>query len=381
MEQEVRVCARCILTADFPGIRFDERGICNYCAWHEDLEAEYPNQGSPSKKALEELVNKIKKSGTNKPYDCVTGISGGRDSTYMLFLAKQLGLRPLAVHFDNGWNSAIAARNIKNACEALDVDLYTHVANWEEFRNLQLSFLKASTSDAETPTDVAIMGVLFKAAAENDIKYILNGHSFRTEGLSPIEWTYMDSYYIHKVHKRFGSTKLDSVPLFGIWDYLINLVFRGIKLVPLINFVDYDHEKIDRILEEELGWEYYGGHHHESYYTKFFQSYLLPQKFSIDKRLLELSAKLRSGYITRNHALEEISKPYEFSEELIEYTINKLGLTHDEFMDILSLPVKSFRDYPSIYPLLHTFRKPIHMATKMGLISPLLYTKYLGMED
>ena len=180
-----QICTRCISDTTIEEIRFDEQGVCNYCKMHDALETEF-KQGEEGKEQLEELLSKIREAGQGREYDCVVGVSGGRDSTYLLWWAATNGLRPLAVHFDNGWNSEIAVSNIKNAVQRLNVDLYTHVADWEEFKSLQLSFLRASVSDAEVPTDVAIFGTLHKAAAEENVRYILNGHSFRTEGIVPL---------------------------------------------------------------------------------------------------------------------------------------------------------------------------------------------------
>lgn len=378
MKKQYIVCKRCISDSRIKDIRFDDHGVCNYCHMHEALVAEFP-LGEKGGKNLEKLVGKIRASGKRKDYDCVVGVSGGRDSTYCLYLAVKLGLRPLAVHFDNGWNSEIAVSNIKNAVRKLKVDLYTHVANWEEFKSLQLSFLRASVSDAEVPTDVAIFGTLHKAAANEGIHYILNGHSFRTEGIVPLSWTYMDGRYINSVHRIFGGERLRTVPTFGLWDLLYYTFIKRIKVVPILNYVNYKHEAVDKLIKEELGWQYYGGHHHESYYTKFFQSYLLPLKFNVDKRMLEYSALVRSGQLDRDAALKEfISKPYEFSEELIDYTLRKLGLSTEEFQKILNEPPKSFRDYPSYYPLIRSMKIPIKIASEVGLIPTLLYQKYFA---
>ena len=378
MTSSYRICTRCISDTRIKEITFDDNGVCNYCRVHDSLSKEYP-LGEKGKINLELLVNKIKKVGLKKEYDCIVGVSGGRDSTYALYLAVQLGLRPLAVHFDNGWNSEIAVSNIKNAVRKLNVDLYTHVADWEEFKSLQRSFLRASVSDAEVPTDIAIFGTLHKMAAREGLRYIINGHSFRTEGVVPLSWTYMDGKYLVGVHRQFGGKRLKSVPNFTLTSFVYFTVLRRIQVVPILNYVNYDQKEIDRLLKSELDWEYYGGHHHESYYTKFFQSYLLPQKFHIDKRILEYSALVRSGQMERETALKEVStKPYEFSEELIDYTLRKLGLSIEEFQEIMNQAPKSYVDYPSYYPLIKALKLPIKIATDAGVIPPLLYQKYFA---
>jgi len=370
-------CARCVLDTTIPNIRFDDKGACNYCKIHGDLEKEFP-RGEEGQRCLEVLVQKIQSKVKNKPYDCVVGVSGGRDSTYTLYLAKQLGLRPLAVHFDNGWNSEIAVSNIKNAVSRLNIDLFTHVADWEEFKSLQLSFLKASVSDAEIPTDVAIFGTLHQAAAREGIQYILNGHSFRTEGVMPIGWTYMDGKYINSVHHIFGGAKLRTIPNFTLTDMLYFTYVKRIKVIPILNYVPYNHDEIGKILEKEVGWQYYGAHHHESYYTHFFQSFYLVQKFNIDKRLVEYSALVRSGIIEREEAIEKMQIPYSFDEELVEYALNKLGLTHAEFNAVMAAPRKSFQDYPTYYPFIKAMQAPVKIASDLGLIPSLLYSKFFA---
>lgn len=311
------ICSKCILDTTVPELVFDTNGVCQYCKIYQELDDIYPlNQKGEER--LRTLVNKIVRGGRNKEYDCVLGVSGGTDSTYTLYKTVQLGLRPLAVHFDNGWNSKLAVRNIKKACEKFQVDLITHVVDWEEFKDLQISFLKASTPDAEIPTDVGIHATLIKIAAREGIKYVLNGHSFRAEGVSPIGWTYMDGKYIRSIQKRFGKAKLNTFPNFMMWDLIYYTIIKGIKVVPILNYFDYDKTSAKSLLSNELDWEYSGGHHHESIYTKFFQSYLLPQKFKIDKRKTELSAMILSGHISRNEALEKLqSTPYHIDDLVV----------------------------------------------------------------
>ena len=377
--EEYRICSRCVSDTTIPGIKFDEQGVCQFCYIHDEMDRAAP-QGERGQQMLDELISKIKASGKGKRYDVVVGLSGGRDSTYMLYSAVKWGLRPLAVHFDNGWNSEIAVRNIKNATNKLDVDLYTHVADWEEFKDLQIAFLKASVSDAEIPTDVAIYGALFKAAAQEGIKHIFFGHSFRTEGLMPIGWTYMDGHYVNSVHKQFGKRgKLKTVPNFTAFDLLYYNFVRGISILTPLIYTEYNQEAVGEVMERELDWQYYGGHHHESYYTKFFQSYLLPKKFNIDKRKLENSALVRDGQMSRADAIQEIQgTPYPYDEELVSYTIKKLGLSPTEFEEIMEDPIKTFHDYPTYYPLMQAFRVPIKLATDLGVLPKLLYYKYLA---
>jgi len=228
MAKNTRICSRCLLDTTVADIWFDDQGICKYCGIHDEMEKQYPS-GEEGEKRLKEIIEKIKADGEGKEYDCVLGVSGGRDSTYTLYRAVKLGLRPLAVHFDNGWNSDIGLTNIKNAITKLNVDFHTVVADWEEFKDLQIAFLKASVPDAEVPTDFAIYSVLWKTAAEEGVKYVIEGHSFRTEGTSPISWTYMDGRYIRSIHKKFGKKKVTSFPIMGLSEFLYYTFIKNIK--------------------------------------------------------------------------------------------------------------------------------------------------------
>jgi N-acetyl sugar amidotransferase len=373
-----QMCTRCIMDTTIPEIHFDEKGVCQFCDIHDVLDAMYP-LGEEGELRLAEVVDEMKAAGRGGNYDCVVGVSGGRDSTWLLLTACKLGLRPLAVHFDNGWNSEIAVTNIKNGVNILGVELETHVADWEEFKDIQKAFLRASVPDVEIPTDVAIHSVLHRVAAKERVKYILNGHSFRTEGVAPRGWTYFDGRYISAVRKRFGSLGFSSDQNFTFLDVLRFMFVHRIKTVPILNYRPYNQAEITELITRELGWTYYGGHHHESLYTKFIQSYLLPRKFRIDKRRTEFSALIRSGQQDRRAALEYLdSQEYEYDEALIPYVRSKLDLSEAEWQEIWNLPPKSYLDYPSYYPLLKAFRTPIKLLADLGVIPKLLFLKYLG---
>jgi len=378
MEMEnIKICSRCVLDTTIADIWFDEVGECKYCKIHDQLEKTH-QLGVDLDNELARIIQKIKDKGKNKKYDCIVGVSGGRDSTYTLLTAVKLGLRPLAVHFDNGWNTDISAKNIKKACEKLKVDLHTVVADWEEFKDLQLAFLKSSTPDADIPTDYAIYSVLYSTANKEGISFILNGHSFRTEGTSPISWTYMDPMYVKDVHKKFGKLKkIKSFPHMSLFKLQYFIWVKGIRELRLMEFIDYNKQKVDIVLKQELDWEYYGEHHHENHYTKFFQSYYLPKKFNIDKRKTELSALIRSGQISRIDALKVInSGEYKFEEKTIEYAINKLGLSMLEWKQIMNSPIKSHNDYRTLLPLIKLLKFPIKLAVKMKVLPYILYLKY-----
>jgi N-acetyl sugar amidotransferase len=359
-----------------PGITFDENGICPFCKIHDEIQRKYPlNEYSEAQ--LRNLADRISRDGKGKKYDCIVGISGGRDSTYTLYNTVKLGLRPLVVHFDNGWNSELAVQNIKNATKILGVDLYTHVADWEEFKDLQRAFLKASVSDAEVPTDWVIFSVLFKIASREKVKYIIHGHSFRTEGTTPLTWTYMDGRYVNCIHKIFGSRKIKSFPIMGILNYLYYTLIRGISQERILYHINYDEKEVMKLITEELNWLDYGGKHHESKYTAFFQGYILTRKFNIDKRKLHYSALIRSGQMARVDALAKVqSDPYSGGMELLEYCLKKLDFTNEEFSQIMNELPKSFMDYKSYFSFVKRMKKPIRWATKMGIVPETVYLKY-----
>ncbi len=375
-----KICTRCLMDDTVKGISFDEKGECTFCKIHDELESKYPlNNETPHHLKL--LVDKIKNDGKGKKYDCIVGVSGGRDSTYTLYNAVKLGLRPLAVHFDNGWNSEIAVQNIKSATDILGVDLHTHVADWEEFKDLQRSFLFASVPDAEVPTDWVIFSVLFAEAAQYDVKFIVHGHSFRTEGTTPLTWTYMDGKYVQDVQRRFGKLKLKSFPNMSMSKYIYYSLFKKINQIRILYYYHYNEKEVLRVLEEELGWKNYGDKHHESKYTAFFQAYILTRKFNIDKRKLHYSAKVRNGQLTREQAIEVIKKdPYTGGMESLDYCLKKLDLSYEEFDKIMNENPKSFLDYNSYYSLVQTFKTPISWGNKMGIVPDTVYKKYFSFD-
>lgn len=374
--QATKVCTRCIMDDTVKGITFDEEGVCTFCHIHDELESAFPMDDEAPVR-LQKLVDQIKKDGKNKRYDCVLGVSGGRDSTYTLYSAVKLGLRPLAVHFDNGWNSDLAVQNIKNVCQKLNVDLYTHVADWEEYKDLQRAFLASSTPDAEVPTDWVIFSVLFREAAREGVKYIIHGHSFRTEGTTPLTWTYMDGKYVNYIHKKFGKRKIKSFPVMSMTDYLYYTFVRHIRQVRMLYYLPYNEKEILEILTKEVGWQSYGGKHHESKYTGFFQSYILPRKFNIDKRKLHFSALIRSGQMNREEALIKIKNdPYLGGTETMDYCLKKLDYSHEEFDTIMKEEPKLFLDYKSYYSLVRKMEKPILWGTKAGIIPETVYRKF-----
>lgn len=343
-------------------IQFDKRGFCNHCRDHAARLRTLEWDPAVRQRQLEDLVAKMKHAGRNNEYDCIVGVSGGLDSTYVAYKTKQLGLRGLAVHIDNGWNSELAVSNIEKFLSALEMDLYTDVLDWEEFKDLQLSFLKSSVVDCEVPTDHALNAGLFHQAQKRNIKYILSGANYMTEGLMPNSWACykLDVRFIRGVHKQFGSLPLKTFNQLTPLKYLYCAYVKGIERVWLLNYFEYNKERVIEELERELGYRYYAAKHYESVYTRFYQGYILPRKFKIDKRRAHLSTLICAGQITRDAALEEMKKdPYPSPEALKqdrEFVVKKLGLTDAQFEAIMNVARRESTDYPSYDWLLRARR-------------------------
>jgi N-acetyl sugar amidotransferase len=366
MTTEEENCKRCILGSDIPEIVFNDEGICNYCEEFDELTQHSP-LGKTGSDIVQSKVDEMKKAGRNNAYDCIVGVSGGVDSTYVLYKVVELGLRPLAVLFDNGWNSEIAVSNIKNVTSKLNVDLETFVVDWEEFKSILISFLKASVPHADIPTDIGIKSTLYKTAVQNKIKYIITGGNFRTEGKIPREWSYMDGRYIKSVHKIFSSKRLKSFPNLTLFDYFKYMFFHKIEVFRILNYVEYQKPLVKDFLQKELGWRDYGGKHYESIFTRFNQTAMRYQKFGIDMRKIEYAALVRSGQISRNKALDELAKEPFTIESLqndVDYVIKKLGLTKDEYNEIVNLPIKKFTDYPTYFNFINATRPIINFLQK-----------------
>jgi N-acetyl sugar amidotransferase len=329
-----------------PQIGFDAAGVCNHCREHERQIAALP-PSDPA--ALARLAGRMRADGAGKEYDCVLGVSGGVDSSWTLVRAVELGLRPLAVHFDNGWNSELAVQNIEQLVKRLDVDLFTFVVDWNEFRDLQLAFLKASTPDAEIPTDHAITALLRQTATARGVRYVVLGTNARTESHLPPAWSqgHTDWIYIRGVHRRFGTRRLRTYPHYSP---LRDLWYRvRLENVELLNYLDFVKAEAKAKLIADYGWRDYGGKHCESLYTRFYQEYLLPLKFGYDKRRTHLSSLICAGEITRPQALAALAVPPGDPQRAAEdraYVIKKLGLTEEQFGEILARPKRTRADYP-----------------------------------
>lgn len=368
-----QACNRCIMdTVADRSIGFDAHGLCHHCRRYDELVSARRLRGEQGRAALAELVARIKAAGRGREYDCIIGVSGGVDSTYVAWLVKEHGLRPLAVHFDNGWNSELATRNIEHVLRKIGIDLHTCVVDWEEFRDLQLAFLKASTPDGEIPTDHAIGALLWKEAARRGIRYIISGMNFATESISVPDWSYghSDWRYIKDVHRRFGSVKLRTYPHFSLGYLFYANIVRRIRIVSILNYVDYDKEQAMQLLRDRLGWRDYGGKHHESIYTRFYQGYVLPRKFGVDKRYGHLSDLINAGQVGRAEALAQLRQPpypEQLQQQDLAYVCKKLRLAPAKFEELMRTPARTFRDYRNQYGLVQLLRNTVNLLRKRRL--------------
>ena len=350
---EYQICANCVLDTSVTNLYLDQNGICQYCNEYDQYIARVNSFHDPL--TLQALLNKIKENGKNKEYDCIIGLSGGVDSSYVAYLLKEkYNLRPLAIHLDNGWNDELAVMNIENVCKILNIDLITHVIEWEEFKDLQLSFLKASLANAEAPTDHAIFAILYKMAAKYNIKWVIDGGNYQTEysrkGFKTSGYTYVDLYHIKAVHKIFGQIKLSSFPQLSYLKKLYYRKIKGIKQIGILNYIDYNKEEAKTTLQQKLNWTNYGSKHHESLFTKWHQCVNLIKKFSFDKRRIHLSDLILSKQLSRDEAIEILLQPplNEIkTKELEEYVTKKLEFSETEYDNLLNSKPISYKKYPN----------------------------------
>ena len=351
---DYQICTRCVMDTTAKDIVFDENGMCNYCTAFLKSMEEAKAETADIQLSREKLISAIKAHGKGKEYDCIVGVSGGVDSSYALYLAVKSGLRPLAVHLDNGWNSELASHNIANIVDSLGVDLYTHVIDWEENRDLQLSFFKANVIDIELLMDNAMLALNYQQAAKYGIRYILFGYNRATEGMSiPPQWNHYkrDAYNIQQIHKRFGSVSIKTHPLFSTVDYMLYTYIHRIKGIAFLNYFPYNKSEALKLLQEEFGYKPYPYKHYESVFTRFYQGYILPRKFGYDKRRVHLSTLIISGQMTREEAIKLLEgSPYpdpRQEEQDRIFVMKKLGFSEESFNHYMSAPEVPHQMYGS----------------------------------
>jgi len=358
-----QICQRCIMDTTDPDIVFDEKGVCNHCKNFYANIAKHWLPNDEGKARLQVIIDAIKREGTGKKYDCIIGLSGGVDSSYLALMAKKMGLRPLAVHVDTGWNRDVGMSNIENIVKILNIDLFTKVIDWEEMRDLQLAYLKSGVENQDTPQDHVIFAALYRFAMDNHIRFVLSGSNYATESVLPTAWGHdaMDLRQLKAIHKLFGTRKLKTYPTVSFFKYRFYYPYiKGMQVVDILNYMPYDRERAIESLQKEVGFKDYGKKHYESQFTKFFQGYYLPVKFGYDKRRAHFSSLILSGQMTREEALKKISIKIYPDNELRDdrdFILKKLGLSEEEFADILSSPNRSFRDYPTTTKLRSAFSK------------------------
>lgn len=354
-----QICTRCVMDTSASDISFDERGVCNYCTEFLARSSHVLNKDPiQSKRDLDGLVKKIKTAGKGKPYDCIIGVSGGVDSSWVLVQAVKLGLRPLAVHMDNGWNSELAQNNIANLVRGLGVDLYTHVIDWNEYRKLMQAFFDADVLDVELLYDNAMLAVNYQLAAKYKTKFILSGSNQATEGMKmPTGWNWLkfDKRHIKALGKRGGVAQLETFPTIGTIDFVWFEFVRGIHWLPFLDYGDYNKQLAMDTLQRENGYKPYPYKHYESIFTRFYQGYILPNKFGIDKRKLHLSTLIASGQMNRDAAIKDLSGiPYPSVEALEEdkrYFLKKMGWSQEQFIRYIENPPIHHSEYPSEKPV------------------------------
>ena len=376
LSERVQICSRCIFDSTLHGINFDNDGVCNYCRMIESLTTQYGTGQEKGRIKFEKIVDEIKKLGRGKKYDVAVGVSGGTDSSYMLYLAKEYGLRPLAVHYDNTFNSAIATQNIRRITAALSVDLYTHVCDNKESEDIFRSFFLASVPEIDGATDIALAEVMFRAAAKYSIKYVFEGHSFVAEGVAPMGKAYVDGGYIEALHKRFGKMPMATFPNMTFAKFLYWSIYKGIKKIRPLWYLDYSKAQAKNLLREKFGWQDYGGHHLENRMSAFHHSFYTPNKFGLDQRNNTYSALVRNGLLRREDAIREYSTPPFIEEDLVDYVMKRFEMSEVEFHEIMKLPRKYYTDYPTYKKRFERFRPLFYILASANLVPMSFYLKY-----
>jgi N-acetyl sugar amidotransferase len=352
-DRPYQVCKRCIMDTTDPEIVFDDRGVCSHCHYFDNnIRPAWPSSEEGRRK-LEEMIQTVKAYGKGKSYDCIIGLSGGIDSSYVAVKVAEWGLRPLVVHVDAGWNSELAVMNIEQICRRLGFDLVTHVVDWEEMKDMQLAFLRSNLANQDVPQDHAFFAALYGYAIKSGIKYVISGSNFATESILPASWGYdaMDATHVKTIHTRFGSRPRGDFPVVSFFNLFFKypMILKMEVLKPL-NYIPYSKEKAIRILEKDYGWRYYGGKHYESRWTRFFQAYYLPYKFGYDKRKAHLASLVVSGQMSRADAHEALKTPL-YDEKLLAedkiFIAKKLGLSLAEFEGLIDQPVRHYSAFPN----------------------------------
>ncbi len=352
-------CTNCVMDTTDSAITFDEHGVCDFCNdFYQNIQPTWQNK-LKDKDLLRRTAEQIKAASKGNKYDCIIGMSGGVDSSYLCYVAKELmGLNPLVYCVDTGWNLNVAVENIERIVKALDLDMYTEVVDWNEMKDLQLAFFKAQVPYQDLPQDHAIFAGLYNYAVKHGIKYVLTGANSATECIRPpIEWVYQnDLKMIRDIHRKFGTRPLKTFPQCGMVKYRVYYpIFKGMKRVAPLDMVEYDKEKVKLFLQERFGWEPYENKHYENVFTRFYEGYYLPHKFGYDKRKCYFSNEILAGTLSRDEALAELEQPAYDPQQMEEdkaYIAKKLGISVEEFQNLIDGENKTFRDYRNSWGLI-----------------------------
>lgn len=376
MDPVSQVCSRCIYDGRLGHIEFDGDGVCNYCHQVDDLTALYGTGADQGRQQWESLLDQIRRGGKGRRYDCVVGVSGGTDSSYLLMSAVDWGLRPLAVHYDNTWNNACSTQNIRKITQVLGVDLSTYVVDNREADDIYRATFYAGVPEWDASSDIAYVQVLRSSAARHGIGYILEGHSFQAEGISPVTNNYFDGKYVQSIHRQFGRRPLKTFPNLTFFRFLKwALLYRQRFLRPFW-YLAYSKEMAREELARRTGWEYYGGHHLENMAAVFGHTVYLPQKFGLDYRCLALAASVRSGRLPREEALRQYAEPLAPAPEVLEYVKKRLELSDEEYLRVMSLPPKAWTDYPTYKSRFERLRPLFYLLARANLVPMSFYLKY-----
>ena len=372
----LKVCSKCIFDENVASITFDANGVCNYCHQVDLLRESYGTGGPKGAEEFDRILNKVRSSSRRSRYNCIVGVSGGTDSSFMVKLLVDWGLRPLAVHYDNTWNSAIATMNIKQVLKGTGVDLYTHVVSNKEADDIFRAFFRAGVPDLEASTDLGYAYLLRIVAAKYKIKHIFEGHSFIEEGITPLGRNYFDARYIKDIHNKYGDLKMSTYPLMTMSRFVWSILFRRVEIIRPFWYLSYSKSEARRILEDEFGWKYYGGHHLENKMTSFYHRVYLPKKFGIDLRNNTLAAMARNGQMSRAKAWNEYVVPGASTKDIEELFSKRLGLDSDEYERIMQSPGNNwtqFRTYKRRFELLKPF---FYICARLNLVPMSFYLKY-----
>lgn len=375
----MKVCTKCLYDSNMPEITFDENGVCSYCEEHEQMNMVYPT-GEEGEKRLQKIVDIIKKDGKGKEYDVVIGASGGCDSSFLIHKSVELGLRPLVSHFDNNWNAPIGVENLTKIVNKLDLDLEIINVDQTEYDNIITSFLIAGVPEIECAADIGLAVANYLNAEKYGIKYIFNGHSFRTEGITPVGWFYMDGKYIESVHKQYGTIPIKSFQNLNLERFIKWTGIDKVKRLRPIYYIDYDKEATKKMLNKEYGWQWYGGHHHENIFTIFSNRYWLPA-FGVDLRKVEYSAHVRTGTMTREKAIEKMAEPIPFDPEILDTVANRLGITKEYIENKIAFIKKNknnanHRNFETYQPYFKAMEPFFRSMCEKNLIPRTFYMKY-----